>query len=65
MEVEPPEPLSNPATGCSCSCAVLTQPLIGEFHPVKDESLGLGTEGTQTLSLVQNFGTGLVSDEKN
>ena len=26
--------------------------------------LGLETEGTETLGLVQNFGTGLVSDEK-
>ena len=29
--------------------------------PVKDESLGLETKGTETLGLVQNFGTCLVS----
>ena len=28
---------------------------------VKDESLGLETKGTETLGLVQNFGTCLVS----
>ena len=31
---------------------------------MKDESLGLETKGTETLSLVQNFGTCLVSDEE-
>ena len=30
---------------------------------VKDESLGLETKSTETLSLVLNFGTCLVSDE--
>ena len=30
---------------------------------VKDESLGLETKGTETLGLVLNFGTCLVSDE--
>ena len=32
MEVDTPEPISNPATGTSCACTVLTQPLIGDFH---------------------------------
>ena len=31
---------------------------------VKDESLGLETKGNETLGLIQNFGTCLVSDEK-
>ena len=30
------------------------------MESVKDESLGLETKGTETLSLVQNFGTCLV-----
>ena len=30
---------------------------------MKDESLGLETKGTETLGLVQIFGTCLVSDE--
>ena len=30
---------------------------------MKDESLGLETKGTETLGLVLNFGTCLVSDE--
>ena len=35
VEVEPTEAIFNPATSCSCNCAVLTQPLIGEFHHKK------------------------------
>ena len=69
-------PLQLPVHFLACYCTNSVIFLLKNIHfsqsmhviaqdvssfPVKDESLGLETKGTETLGLVQNFGTCLVS----